>query len=632
MATLLPDDGRGQLSGVRVAVVDDDVVRVEALARALRVHGALVEVSDFTPSESRFRTLRSFDPIVLIADEAKLVDRGGVLVHRVRDDVVMRWAQWLSSDWTPVWSDGQRHADVSSWVGPIRGFAENEKQLARRIRRREAFRFNINEIGPTRVLRRMARATGITLARFDAGPVEGEVELSDGRVSGASTTHHKKGTDALAEILTWQNGVVEISFPNQLGHGELMLRAAEAFDEAVIRLLDSEEESTTRGDYAEAVAEAVAAARGRMPPALGSDFEDAKDSTPVGTSHGVQEETQPPMRRLQARRRNLIVFGATALAAAALTVGGYWLLHEPKIETHQAPQAIAHAVEQVPAKPPVDEPSAPVVEKREANAAPTVEAEPHAADAEGKDQKGSHCDSLSLDPPTVGGERGAGISVKQGRQALMAGNVKLAERHYCQAVVLAPSGPMYEQLAKFYIEHGDAKQGTYWANRALERRPGSLEARLLKIDASIAEGPAVGAQEELFGVLSISEKPSARKDRVRINYTTLGAKTLRGSDAGQAARFYRRAILVDPKHPEAHAGLARTLLMQDDPDGALVSANRAIAYSKRFKPKTRASYYLVQGDAYERLGDTKAAAEAWSQALSLDARNQGARERLTRRE
>jgi tetratricopeptide (TPR) repeat protein len=553
-------------------------------------------------------------------------------VHRVRDDVIMRWAQWLSSDWTPVWSDGQRHADVSSWVAPIRGFSENEKQLARRIRRREEFAFNISELGPTRVLRRMARSPGITLARFDAGAVAAEVELSDGRVSGASTTHHKRGTDALAEILTLQSASVEICFPSELTHGELMLRAAEAFDEAVIRLLDSEEEMTTRGDYSEAVADAVASARALSPAAHAGDCEDGKDSTPVGTSHGATAETRPPQRHVQARRRRFITFAVTALAAATLTIGVWWLVGSDRSEAAPSQAALAAPARaasraqpaahgKTQAKPrTLEEPAEPA-------AGATTKGEPN---SERLDPAQTACDGLDLEASSSEGERGAGLAVKQGRLALLRGNVKLAERRYCQAVRLAPSGPMYEQLAKFYIEHGDARQGQYWAERALEKRSGSLEAQLLSVDARIAQGATDEARADLYAVLKISDRPSVRKDRVRLHYSRLGATTLRGSDAGQSARFYRRAIMVDPAHPEPHAGLAHALLLQDDAKGALAAATHAVENSKRFPPARRATFQLVLGDAHDRLGDRQSAAEAWSQALSLDPANRGARERLSR--
>jgi tetratricopeptide (TPR) repeat protein len=281
-------------------------------------------------------------------------------------------------------------------------------------------------------------------------------------------------------------------------------------------------------------------------------------------------------------------------------------------------EPVVHQAEQAkPEKKAAPEAAPPTVEERDAS-------------RDDFERTQSRCDTLQLEPPDAVGNKGAGMAVKQGRMALLQGNVKVAERRYCQAVQLAPSGPMYEQLAKFYIEHGAAAQGIHWAERALDKRPGSLEAQLLKVDAQIAEGASEEARADLYAVLKISDQPSVRKDRVRLHYSRLGATTLRGSDTGQAARFYRRAVMVDPSHPEPHVGLARALLMGEDAKGALEAATLAVENSKRFKPTTRASFILVKGDAHARLGDQQAAAEAWSQALSLDPMNRAARERLSR--
>lgn len=106
-------------------------------------------------------------------------------------------------------------------------------------------------------------------------------------------------------------------------------------------------------------------------------------------------------------------------------------------------------------------------------------------------------------------------------------------------------------------------------------------------------------------------------------YTNAGDRTLNGGDVGQAARFYRRSLLLDSAQGGANAGMARILLRQNDAPGALRHVERAIASS----PK-KASYYLLRGDVFKALGEDDQARTSWQRALTLDPRSTGAKQRL----
>jgi tetratricopeptide (TPR) repeat protein len=181
-------------------------------------------------------------------------------------------------------------------------------------------------------------------------------------------------------------------------------------------------------------------------------------------------------------------------------------------------------------------------------------------------------------------------------------------------------------LAKFYVEHGDARQAVYWAERALSERPASLHGRLLEADALAAVGGASEkASASLHETLGLTPGPTAKRERVTARYISLGQRAARGGDEGQAARFFRRALLLDATAGPAHAGLARALLVRKEFPSALAAAQRAVQHAGEV-----ADYHVLLGDALWGQGKTDEARAAWSRALELDPKSRGARRRLAR--
>src|SRR5204863_5399668 len=69
-----------EVAGLRILLADQDAVRADAVAQALRSHQATVVVTDFDPPEQRFQRLRQLDPAILLIDESSLRGDGFRLV------------------------------------------------------------------------------------------------------------------------------------------------------------------------------------------------------------------------------------------------------------------------------------------------------------------------------------------------------------------------------------------------------------------------------------------------------------------------------------------------------------------------------------------------------------------------
>lgn len=498
----LSPEPRRPLAGLRVLIADQDVVKVEALARAFRSHGALVEVSNFEPDAARLRHLRSFDPILVVADEARLVRSGATLVDRFRDDIILRWAHWFGSDWNQVWSETERTAKIENWLGAIQGFYLAEAEFSRLVRLAADFTMSASTLGPARILRRLARAAGIVRANLEATTTSAVVEMCDGQITGARTNFGKTGIDALAEVLTWRCASVEVRFAYELEFGDCMIRSAQALEQAVMRFVDSEEDMTILEDSRGAVAAALSEARReieRDTAATAALLEPGHESTLNGS-------TQPALPRTSPNLTKQRWLGMVAGVVAAGTAAGLLLLQLIPAPASGVPVVQGDAA---PTRAPVElRGSAPAAPRAPTKAGANA---PKPAVAPAPPPAGTRCDTVKLARVDQPGPRQAMREIYRGRRALVAGELKVAEQAFCTAAAIDPSGPMLQQLTKFYIERNDAGEALLWANRALEAMPTNTHAKLFRVDALALSGDETAARE----LLRVGPTRHGRSERPR---------------------------------------------------------------------------------------------------------------------
>jgi tetratricopeptide (TPR) repeat protein len=228
---------------------------------------------------------------------------------------------------------------------------------------------------------------------------------------------------------------------------------------------------------------------------------------------------------------------------------------------------------------------------------------------------------LNSDQPTR-----AMIEIHAGRKALMLGKLDQAELSFCRATVLDPLNPeAFISLTRLFLLQRDPKQAKEWAERGAKNHPDNVELRSLYGDALARLGEIDRAVVLWLESVKIDPADSTNVRGVAYTFALGGERALKGSDFAQADRLFRRAALLDPSNAAAAAGLARTLLVQEEGKAALAWAKRAAALDPR-----DGDIRLVLGDAQEKAGNMKDAYEAWKLAYELDAKSTRAYSRLQR--
>src|SRR5690606_13026336 len=83
-------------NGVRVALVDVDPTRTDAIAVALRARRAEVHIASLNSDRPRFRLLRKFAPHALLIDEDVLANDGLQFLQTFREDPFLQHTQLLT--------------------------------------------------------------------------------------------------------------------------------------------------------------------------------------------------------------------------------------------------------------------------------------------------------------------------------------------------------------------------------------------------------------------------------------------------------------------------------------------------------------------------------------------------------
>jgi Flp pilus assembly protein TadD len=163
------------------------------------------------------------------------------------------------------------------------------------------------------------------------------------------------------------------------------------------------------------------------------------------------------------------------------------------------------------------------------------------------------------------------------------GQLVEAERHYREAVRLAPAGADYRH---------------------------ALGANLLR----------QGRTDEAGAAFSAAVKLNPRHADARVG---LGAVLARQGRATEAIAHYREALLIAPSNAMAHNNLGLALLGVDRPEDAAAAFGEAVRLDPRF-----GQAYIGLAAALNRLGRVAEARAALEQALRVDPANEPARRGL----
>jgi DNA-binding NarL/FixJ family response regulator/tetratricopeptide (TPR) repeat protein len=618
----------GDVTDLRILLADPQSARADAVAQALRKHGADVVVTDFEPSDQRFNRLRQLDPTILLIDEVALRGEGYRLVRRLRRDTRLRWASLLVLDWNDVWSTEEESPTVERMLGTLATLAEPERGLRERVDRMASFDTRLEVTGPARMLRAFAAHPRALRVYIYNPRVNVRVDFSESLVSGARAQVAEgatlDGTMALAALMMLSAGRVHVERIDEPELVNVMATVDVALNQA-------EQEAPP------------------LSPSLPAPDAEAFSMPPPPESRGVPKWVWIPLGVLGA---GAVAAGVVYVAAptpsdidisgmvpsAARTGGLASSAPSPSAalsaESAVAPSAAPSAAERAPdageAEKPVEaeKPPAPKLlaggKVEGADMTPdemAVKLESSQPAASCEKVVGSSWKLLTGDQPGR-----AHQEIAAGRRALIVGKMDAAQVAFCRAAVLDTANPdSFTALIRVLLYLRDPKQAREWAERAIKHHPNDTALRGLFGDALARAGESERAVGIWLDMAEVSPNDAAQANRVAATYVIAAERALSGADYAQADRLFRRGALIDSSNARAAGGLAKALLLQNEIRAAAPWAVRAVSLDPR-DPDIR----LTLGDVYEKLGDIKLAYGQWSAAVELDPSNSRAHARLRR--
>jgi tetratricopeptide (TPR) repeat protein len=205
-------------------------------------------------------------------------------------------------------------------------------------------------------------------------------------------------------------------------------------------------------------------------------------------------------------------------------------------------------------EPPPPAPPKPV------EAAPAPAPPPPKVDAEasyfvvGPELSVATCETLagpSNEPATS-----APIYLKQGRKALVSGEMDKALGFLCRAAILDSSPVPAESVAQLYLARRSHTQAERWAKVALDREPGRRTVLELIADIEVDRGNVELALARLLESMKLTESDMLKRAAVSRNLIKESRVVEKAGDRARAGRLLRRAYLLDPKSAEPSVRLA----------------------------------------------------------------------------
>lgn len=117
------------LHKMRLALIDDDLTRADAIGGALRAAGHQVMLVSNTPGRTRFSLLRRFAPAVIVVDESSLGALGGQWLASVRADRHLRHTPLVAARYSELFDETTGAVRLASLTPQLEGWGKAEVQL-----------------------------------------------------------------------------------------------------------------------------------------------------------------------------------------------------------------------------------------------------------------------------------------------------------------------------------------------------------------------------------------------------------------------------------------------------------------------------------------------------------------------
>jgi tetratricopeptide (TPR) repeat protein/DNA-binding NarL/FixJ family response regulator len=234
---------------------------------------------------------------------------------------------------------------------------------------------------------------------------------------------------------------------------------------------------------------------------------------------------------------------------------------------------------------------------------------------------------LAGNPPQEGYYPGAAQEQSRiGRAMIVQGDLKEARAAYCRAVHWDPKNvEIALQLAQVFLLERDGAKALEFAERAAAIDPSLMRVQEVLGDSYARVGAHQDARRAWFAAAMLDSTSAEATRRLVSREMRQADLAFRRKNLVIAAKFFRRAAVLEPASTTSMVGLAYVLVQLDDPAGAAYWARRAVKATPR-----NASARLALGDALNAGKDTRAAIVEWREASLLDPGNAEALKRLRR--
>ncbi len=555
----LTGSGRS-LRGVRVAVVDTDPTRTDALAVALRARQAEVHVSHLEADRVHMRLLRKFSPHAVLIDEEVMSSVGRPFVEKLRGDPFLAHTQLFTLRFDRMYKPRVGVASIETvreFLEPL-GRAENE--LLARLGPHVEVEFELDQFPPHRLLKMLATRPAPTTLQCTR-----EKEMLRWTVVRGRTGHaqlYRLGVDeperlSADEALEWL-----------LGHKNshvVLLQPTEFDDQTgrdIIPMVERQESGLWVMPGPSTPLPTTPNADSLSPIALRRRF----SKKPSSEKGAARRAWQIPSWKLAAA---VVLFGV--LTGAVFRPSFLALSREPAAAAVPEPVHKENLAElgvetNVPSPTPKVEKSTspgsveaapqpdpdPQAEPKEDNAGAVLATSsplfrvPAAAEKRCEDLAGEmRVPSTIQSPAQVA--RLANQHFRAAQKALVGGQNEEAHAAMCRAALLDPAGAGTLLLVQFVLSRRDYEQALFWMKQVRDARPGELDVEELWGDVLHQAGREDEALQVWLTALSMQPDEVGKRTAVARRWASHAERSLSGGDYPRAERALRRAISFDPK-------------------------------------------------------------------------------------
>lgn len=151
------------------------------------------------------------------------------------------------------------------------------------------------------------------------------------------------------------------------------------------------------------------------------------------------------------------------------------------------------------------------------------------------------------------------------RDALVLGDVGVAQINLCRAVFIHSKTFAVEALAETYVNSGSPRQAKRWVEEAMINRPGRPKTLELLGDVESRLGHVEEARKAWAQALHVPADDQKKLDAVAKQQVVEGQQALRAGSLVRAETLFRRAAGLSPINTEAAEGLSRVFGAQNKP-------------------------------------------------------------------